>query len=70
MKVENVPKITMNRNDYLSTLIDKKLNGKSGFGISDLKLKSNTGGAVQMDYLYRRIVFEGTDFNDSLCREE
>ena len=70
MKVDNVPKITMNRNDYLSTLIDKKLNGKSGFGISDLKLKSNTGGAVQMDYLYRRIVFEGTDFNDSLCREE
>ena len=70
MKVDNVPKITMNRNDYLSTLIDKKLNGKSGFGISELTLKSNVGGATQMDYLYRKMIFEGTDFNNSLCEEE
>lgn len=70
MRVDNVPKIEENRNDYLSGLIDKKLNGRSGFGIGKLGLKSNIGGAFQMDYLYRKMVFEGTDLNDSLCKEE
>ena len=41
MIVDNVPKITQNRNDYLSELIDKKINGKSGFGIGETKLISN-----------------------------
>lgn len=70
MKVNNVPKIDRNRNDYLSELIDKKLNGKSGYGIGELTLKSNIGGAFQMDYLYRKLTFEGTDFNNSLCDDE
>lgn len=70
MRVENIPKVKKNRNDYLSELIDNKLNGSSGYGIGKIELRSNTGGAYQMDYLYRKMVFEGTDLNDSLCKDE
>lgn len=70
MKVDNIKKITDNRNDYLSKLIDAKLNGKRNFGIGELKLTSNTEGSYQRDYLYRRLIFEGTDLNNSLCNEE
>lgn len=67
MVVDNVPKITDNRNDYLSRLIDSKLNGRSDFGIGELKLTSNIEGSYQQNYLYRQMIFEGTDINDSLC---
>lgn len=70
MRVENIPKVKKNRNDYLSELIDNKLNGSSGYGIGKIELRSNTGGAYQMDYLYRKMVFEGTDLNNSLCKDE
>lgn len=69
MRVNNIPKVRENRNDYLSRLIDEKLNGKSDFGIGELTLKSNVGGAFQTDYLYRKIVFEGKDLNNSLCED-
>ena len=70
MVVDNVPKVTDNRNDYLSTLIDKKLNGKSGFGIGKLDLVSNVEGSYQRDYVYRKMVFECVDLNNSLCGDE
>ena len=70
MIVDNVPKITQNRNDYLSELIDKKINGKRGFGIGEARLISNVEGAFQQDYLFRKIIFECLDLNDSLCDEE
>ena len=70
MAVNNVPKITENRNDYLSRLIDNKLNKRSGFGIGELTLLSNVEGSYQRDYVYRKMVFEGTDVNDSFCDEE
>ena len=70
MKVNNVPKITQNRNDYLSELIDNKINGRHGFGIGETKLKSNIEGAFQQDYLFRKLIFECLDFNDSLCKDE
>ena len=70
MIVDNIPKITVNRNDYLSQLIDKKLNGKAGYGIGELKLVSNIEGSFQQNYLYRKMVFEATDLNKSLCEEE
>ena len=70
MKVDNVPKITQNRNDYLSELIDNKINGKSGFGIGQTKLLSNVEGAFQQDYLFRKMVVECVDFNWSLCEDE
>lgn len=70
MIVDNVPKVTENRNDYLSRLIDNKLNGKSGFGIGKLELLSNVEGSYQQDYVYRKMIFEGTDLNNSLCVDE
>lgn len=70
MTVDNVPKVTQNRNDYLSELIDNKFNGKSGFGIGEAVLTSNIEGAFQMDYLYRKMVFQCTDLNWSLCDDE
>lgn len=70
MIVDNVPKVTENRNDYLSRLIDNKLNGKSGFGIGKLNLISNNEGAYQQDYVFRKMVFECLDLNASLCVDE
>lgn len=70
MVVDNVPKVTENRNDYLSRLIDNKLNGKSGFGIGKLNLMSNNEGAYQQDYVFRKMVFECLDLNASLCVDE
>lgn len=70
MLVDNVPKVTQNRNDYLSELIDNKINGKSGFGIGDVRLTSNIEGAFQVDYLYRKLTFQCLDLNWSLCEEE
>ena len=70
MIVDNIPKVTQNRNDYISELIDRKINGKRGFGIGETKLISNTEGAFQNDYLYRKLVFQCLDLNSSLCEDE
>lgn len=70
MVVDNIPKVTDNRNDYLSKLIDNKLNGRSDFGVGRLTLASNVEGSYQQNYVYRKLVFEGTDINDSLCDDE
>lgn len=70
MKVDNVPKVTQNRNDYLSTLIDKKLNGATDYGIGEIQLKSNTETSYEKDYLVRVMIFETKDTNDSLCEDE
>ena len=70
MVVDNVPKITQNRNDYLSELIDNKINGKSGFGIGETKLISNVEGAFKADYLFRKIIFQCLDLNWSFCDDE
>lgn len=70
MKAENVPKVTENRNDYLSKLIDNKLNGSNKFGIGKLKLVSNIEYAYQTNWLIREMIFECTDLNDSLCDVE
>lgn len=67
MKVDNVPKISQNRNDYLSQLIDEKLNGRTDFGIGKLRLVSNVESAYEKDYLMRKMIFETKDLNDSLC---
>lgn len=67
MVVDNVPKITENRNDYLARLIDEKLNGRRDFGVGELNLISNVEGSYQKDYVYRTLVFVCTDVNNSLC---
>ena len=70
MFVDNVPKVTQNRNDYLSELIDNKINGKSGFGIGDTMLLSNIEGSFQQDYLFRKMIFQCLDLNWSLCEDD
>lgn len=70
MVVDNVPKVSQNRNDYLSELIDIKFNNKGGFGIGKTELLSNVEGAFQTDYLYRKLVFQCLDLNASLCKDE
>jgi hypothetical protein len=70
MVVDNIGKITENRNDYLSRLIDNKFNGKPIVGFGDVELLSNEEGAYQMDYVYRKMLFECTDLNLSLCENE
>lgn len=70
MNVDNVPKVTQNRNDYLSELIDNKINGKSGFGIGKTTLLSNIEGSFQQDYLFRKMIFQCIDLNASLCNDD
>ena len=70
MAVDNVKGIPDNRNDYLARLIDIKLNGRSDIGLGELKLTSNVEGSLQRDYLYRKLIFKGTDLNKSLCADE
>lgn len=70
MVVDNIPKVVSNRNDYLSELIDKKLNGRTDFGIGKLQLSSNVEGAYQNDYLFRKMTFETDELNNSLCDVE
>lgn len=69
MVVDNVPKVTENRNDYLSRLIDNKLNGSRKFGTGELVLTQNVEGAIQKDWLYRKLVFEVEDINNSFCNQ-
>lgn len=68
MKVDNIPKVMANRNDYISELIDDMLNGRTDFGIGEMVLVINTEGIFQQDYVYRKLVFEATDFNKSICK--
>ena len=70
MVVNNIPKVTQNRNDYLSELIDNKINGRSGFGIGETKLISNIEGSFQQDYLFRKMIFQCLDLNTSMCDED
>lgn len=57
-----------NRNDYMSRLLDDKFNNTYEYGgVGKLTLKYNDEGAYNSKFLYRRMVFETTDLNDSLC---
>lgn len=81
MKVENVPKVSDDRNDYISKLLDKKFNGRSAFGnnkdpkndvhlYESLNLTLNEEGATQQGFLYRHMMFRTKDLNNSSCNEE
>lgn len=70
MVVKNVPKVKSNRNDYLSRLIDEKLNGSTEYGIGKLVLLSNLEGSIQQNYSFRKMTFQCVDLNDSLCSME
>lgn len=81
MKVNNIPKIQDNRNDYISKILDKKFNGRDTLGGSKndennlhlygkLELIVNIEGAYNKDFLFRQLVFETVDLNRSLCEKE
>lgn len=63
------PRITKdNRNDYISMLLDEKFNGSTNYGgIGKLELTTNTEGVYNQKFLYRRMIFETKDINDSVC---
>lgn len=69
MKVDNIPKVTSNRNDYISELLDQKLSGFD-VGYGGFQLKSNIEGSYQEDYLWRKMIFITNDLNQSLCNDE
>lgn len=70
MVVDNISKINRNRNDYLSELIDKKLSGRTDFGVGELLLESNIETSLQKDYLCRQMIFRCKDFRKSMCEDE
>lgn len=70
MKVDNIPKIRCNRNDYISMLLDQKINGRDDMGIGTVKLKGNIEGTFQPDYLFRNMTFEVAATNNSPCNNE
>lgn len=56
------------RTDYLSCLIDEKLNGSTDFGLGTLQRISNNPFSLKDNiYRYREIVFRAYDFNDDMC---
>lgn len=74
MLVDNIPQIVDDRNDYISKLLDLKFNGRSSIGdiqlCGELTLKSNVEGAFNQKFLYRRMIFETKDINNSFCWEK
>lgn len=68
MEIKNIPKIKDNRNDYISKLLDNMFNGSTEYGgIGKLSLVSNIEGTYNDKFLYRKLLFETVDINDSLC---
>ena len=80
MRVDNIPKISDNRNDYISKLLDEKFNGRRTLGgntndkfnlhlYGEFNLIANVEGAFTKNYLYRQMIFETRDFNTSMCED-
>lgn len=64
----NIRGIRDNRCDFIGKLLDEKFNGSSGYGgFGRLLLTNNTEGTYNQDFMYRRLIFETIDLNDSLC---
>lgn len=57
------------RMDYLAELIEEKYEGKRGFGLGELQLKSDIAGSINNTYRYRQLVFEAVNLEDGLCGE-
>ena len=55
------------RMDYLAELIENKYEGRRGFGLGQLTLKSNMASSINTTYRLRELVFEAVDFDDGLC---
>lgn len=80
MKIDGISNISDNRNDYISRLLDKKFNGRDTLNAGEnadhlhlygkMHLVSNTEGVFSRDFLYRQMIFEMKDLNNSLCDDE
>lgn len=70
MRVDNIPRIRANRNDFISQLLDEKFNGSTDFGYGQMFLQLNTEGVHgdNSDFLYRRMVFVTKDLSRATCR--
>lgn len=66
MEIKNIRGIKDNRNDYISKLLDLKFNGKSE-AMGTLRLVSNVEGVAGKEFLFRRLIFETIDLNNSIC---
>lgn len=55
------------RMDYLAELIEEKYQGKEGFGVGTLELKSDVAGSLNNTYRFRQLVFEAVDLDSGLC---
>lgn len=57
-----------NRCDYLSMLLDDMFNGSTQYGgIGQLKLTLNAEGVYSKEFLFRHLIFETIDINNSMC---
>lgn len=70
MRMDNIPRVRANRNDFLAQLLDEKFNGSTKFGYGQMWLERNIEGVHpdNNDYLYRQLVFVTSDFNKKMCR--
>lgn len=55
------------RMDYLAELIEETYQGKEGFGVGTLELKSDVAGSLNNTYRFRQLVFEAVDLDSALC---
>lgn len=55
------------RMDYLAELIEEKYEGRQGFGVGTLTLKSDVAGSLNTPYRYRQLIFEAVDTDEGLC---
>lgn len=55
------------RMDYLGELIEDKYEGRQGFGVGELHLKSDIAGSLNNTYRYRQLIFEAVDVSNGLC---
>lgn len=56
------------RMDYLSELVEDKYEGRTGFGLGELQLKSDVAGSINTTYRFRQLIFEAVDVDDSVCQ--
>lgn len=63
----DVAGLSATRTDYISYLLDKKYNGRNGFGVGRLQLVSNVAYVLNATYRGRQLIFKTIDFNNTLC---
>ena len=55
------------RMDYIAELIEEKFEGRTGFGVGTLTLKSDIARSVNNTYRVRQLIFEAVDLDNGLC---